>query len=92
MKFSIAALFLATAASAHYVFPSISYGGQTTQDWEYVRKADNFQSNGPVTDVKSGAMTCYQATMNAGSTKTMEVKAGSTINFNARSSITHPGP
>ncbi|KEZ42240.1 hypothetical protein SAPIO_CDS6094 [Scedosporium apiospermum] len=91
MKFCLASFLLATAASAHYVFPSISYDGQKTQDWEYVRKTNNFQSNGPVTNVQSPEMTCYQTTMNAATTKTMAVKAGSTVNFNARASISHPG-
>lgn len=91
MKFVYAAALLASVANAHYVFPSISYNGKSTADWEYVRQTNNFQSNGPVTNVQGPEMTCYQTTMNAANTKTLDVTAGSTINFNARASISHPG-
>ncbi|KAF4844675.1 Endo-beta-1,4-glucanase D [Colletotrichum siamense] len=70
---------LASLASAHYVFPSVTYNGKTTQDWEVVRKTANYQSNGPVTDVTSQQMTCYQlAPGNEGAT-VLDVTAGSTI-------------
>ncbi|KAK1483466.1 fungal cellulose binding domain-containing protein [Colletotrichum cuscutae] len=79
MKFSAAVLVLASLASAHYVFPSVTYNGKTTNDWEVVRKTTNFQSNGPVTDVTSSQMTCYQlAPGNEGAT-VLDVTAGSTI-------------
>ncbi|KAI8235838.1 Transcription elongation factor SPT5 [Colletotrichum sp. SAR 10_99] len=61
------------------VFPSVTYNGKTTQDWEVVRKTANYQSNGPVTDVTSQQMTCYQlAPGNEGAT-VLDVTAGSTI-------------
>jgi len=72
------------------VFPAISYNGQNTQDWQYVRRTNNYQSNSPVTDVSSQEMTCYQSGTTA-APATMDVKAGTTINFNARASISHPG-
>ncbi|KAK7451597.1 fungal cellulose binding domain-containing protein [Colletotrichum acutatum] len=79
MKIPSAALILASLASAHYVFPSVTYNGKTTNDWEVVRKTTNFQSNGPVTDVTSSQMTCYQlAPGNEGAT-VLDITAGSTI-------------
>lgn len=63
-----------------------------TGAWEMVRKTKNFQSNGPVTDVKSADMTCYQAAAGNEGAKIMNVTAGSTVTFNAKASITHPGP
>ncbi|KAL2881236.1 hypothetical protein SGCOL_003527 [Colletotrichum sp. CLE4] len=92
MKIHAAALILASVVSAHYVFPSVTYNGKTTNDWEVVRKTTNFQSNGPVTDVTSSQMTCYQlAPGNEGAT-VLDVTAGSTIGYNAKASISHPGP
>ncbi|KAH0422843.1 hypothetical protein CcaCcLH18_12577 [Colletotrichum camelliae] len=70
---------LASLASAHYIFPSVTYHGKTTEDWAVVRKTTNYQSNGPVTDVASQQMTCYQlAPGNEGAT-VLDVTAGSTI-------------
>lgn len=37
-------------------FPSLS--GE--QSWQSVRQTANFQSNGPVTDVQSEAIRCYE--------------------------------
>ena len=42
------------------LFPSVTYNGQASSDWQYVRETANHYSNGPVTDVTSGNMTCYQ--------------------------------
>lgn len=61
-------------------------------DWANVRKTTNYQSNGPVTDVTSSAMTCYQlAAGNEGAT-TVNVQAGSSVSYNIKASISHPGP
>jgi hypothetical protein len=54
---------------------------------------ENRYSHGPVTDVGSEAMTCYE--INPGSTsaaKTLAVTAGSTISFTVDTSVGHPGP
>jgi hypothetical protein len=69
-------------------FPSV---GDST-DWEYVRTTANHYSNGPVTDVKSDAILCYQLAAGAEGAKTLEVTAGQTLAYNAKASITHPGP
>lgn len=61
-------------------------------DWANVRKTTNYQSNGPVTDVTSSAMTCYQlAPGNEGAT-TVNIQAGSTVKYNVKASVSHPGP
>ncbi|KAJ0339455.1 hypothetical protein COL922a_004377 [Colletotrichum nupharicola] len=70
---------LASLASAHYVFPSVTYNGKTTQDWEVVRKTTNYQSNGPVTDVTSQQMTCYQLALGNEGATVLDVTTGSTI-------------
>ncbi len=57
-----------------------------------MRKASNYQSNGPVTDVSSKAMTCYQLAPGSEGAKTMNVTAGDTVGYVATASITHPGP
>lgn len=115
---------LSTNATPLDVFPSVSYNGQTTGDWEYVRQTDNFvrapcprTSRKRLTNTKvakqwararrpvrphdgnnitlypetAGANTkeCYQSNMQG--SETLDVQAGTTINFNARASISHPG-
>jgi hypothetical protein len=57
-----------------------------------VRTTANHYSNGPVTDVKSDAMLCYELSAGTGAPKTLEVTAGSTLLYNAKASISHPGP
>ncbi|CCF32856.1 fungal cellulose binding domain-containing protein [Colletotrichum higginsianum] len=91
MKFIIV-VSLALYASAHYAFPSVTYNGKTTQDWEVIRKTANFQSSGPVTDVTSSQMTCYQLAPGSQGAKVLDVTAGSTLAYNVRASISHPGP
>jgi plastocyanin len=54
-------------------------------------KAANYQSNGPVTDVSSSAIRCYELSPGTAS-QTYTVNAGDTVGFTAASSISHPGP
>ena len=61
-----------------------------TSDWEVVRKTANFQSNGPVTNVNSDAIRCYQAGA-GGSTGVFKAKAGGSISWSANPNIYHPG-
>ncbi|CAI6335946.1 unnamed protein product [Periconia digitata] len=89
MKF-LAATLLAATASAHYTFPALVVDGKATNQWQYVRKTTNFQSNGPVTDVTSSQIRCYELSPGTGA-ETYEVAAGSTIGFTAQTSISHPG-
>jgi len=86
------ALLASSVAQAHYTFPHISYNGVTTQDWEYVRETTNHYSNGPVQDVTSSQMTCYQLASGNEGAKTMNVTAGSTVQYAVSPDITHPGP
>jgi hypothetical protein len=51
MKSFLALLAAVATASAHYTFPALIADGKTTDQWQYVRKTTNYQSNGPVTDV-----------------------------------------
>ncbi|KAL2151216.1 hypothetical protein VTH82DRAFT_6314 [Thermothelomyces myriococcoides] len=89
MKLSATIAVLAAAlAEAHYTFPSIA----NTPDWEYVRITTNFQSNGPVTDVYSDQIRCYERNPGTGAPSIYNVTAGTTLNYNAKASISHPGP
>ncbi|TKW57823.1 putative endo-beta-1,4-glucanase D [Colletotrichum tanaceti] len=91
MKFLVV-VSLVPYASAHYIFPSVTYNGKTMQDWEFVRKTANFQSNGPVTDVTSSQMTCYQLAPGSQGAKVLDVTAGSILGYNVKASVSHPGP
>ncbi|KAL2133818.1 hypothetical protein VTI74DRAFT_1624 [Chaetomium olivicolor] len=89
MKLSVSvALLVSALAEAHYTFPSIA----NTADWQYVRTTTNFQSNGPVTDVNSDQIRCYERNPGTGARGIYNVTAGQTIAYNAKASISHPGP
>ncbi|KZV64983.1 lytic polysaccharide monooxygenase [Peniophora sp. CONT] len=93
MRSAILALTASLAtASAHYTFPSLLSQGATTSPWENVRRTDNYQSNGPVTDVTSAAFRCYDTTTKATAT-TLNVAAGQQIGFvvGDGGTIYHPG-
>ncbi|KZV75934.1 hypothetical protein PENSPDRAFT_680660 [Peniophora sp. CONT] len=68
------------SASAHYTFPSLLYQGATTTPWLNIRRTDNWQTNGPVTDVSSAAFRCYDTTTQATATP-LSVAAGQEIGF-----------
>lgn len=81
------ALFVAGAQAApHYTFPNLA----GTSAWSSVRQTANFQSNGPVTDVNSEAIRCYQRAP-GGAPDTTQVKAGGQITWVANPNIYHPG-
>ena len=61
-------------------------------EWETIRITENHYSHGPVTDVTSSSMTCYERDVGTGAAKTVAVKAGGTVTFTVDSSIGHPGP
>jgi hypothetical protein len=88
MKFSVAIALLVSAVEAHYTFPSIG----NSADWQYVRTTANFQSNGPVTNVNSPDIRCYERNRGAGANGVLNVTAGQSIPYNAKASISHPGP
>ncbi|KAI1465365.1 glycoside hydrolase family 61 protein [Daldinia caldariorum] len=91
MKAVAAILALVAAVEAHYTFPALIANGAATNKWEYVRKTTNYQSNGPVTDVSSEQLRCYQLAPGNEGAKTMTVAAGSTVGFTADGSVSHPG-
>ncbi|KAL5115959.1 hypothetical protein ACEQ8H_006181 [Pleosporales sp. CAS-2024a] len=82
----------ASTASAHYTFPALFVGSNVTQAWEYVRKTTNYQSNGPVTDVTSDQIRCYELSPGTAAANTYTVNAGDSIGMTAMTSISHPGP
>ncbi|CAN8101607.1 unnamed protein product [Discula destructiva] len=88
MRYSIAIASLGAALTqAHYTLPSINNGAQ----WENVRKTANHYSNGPVTDVSSPEMTCYQLSSGYGDTTTADVQAGTSVTYNVSPDLFHPG-
>ncbi|KAJ3575871.1 hypothetical protein NP233_g815 [Leucocoprinus birnbaumii] len=93
MKLSVAlTLFAAQLATAHYTFPDLIANNTVSSDWQYVRITANHYSNGPVTDVTSDAIRCYELdSTSAGQTGTATVAAGSTVGFKADNTMGHPG-
>jgi hypothetical protein len=91
MKCFLSLLALATSAAAHYTFPELVINGRGTGQWTHVRKTANFQSNGPVTDVSSSAIRCYEVAPGT-TAQTYNVNAGDTVGFTAVSDVGHPGP
>ncbi|KAG8898295.1 hypothetical protein FRC01_010960, partial [Tulasnella sp. 417] len=93
MKLTISAGLLALASqlvTSHYTFPDLVVGSTVTADYQYVRMTDNHYSRGPVTDVTSPLMKCYETTT-ASTTSTYTVAAGTTIGFKADQGLYHPG-
>ncbi|KAF3004261.1 hypothetical protein E8E13_008141 [Curvularia kusanoi] len=85
---TLLAALAANTVSAHYTFPALS----GTSDWSSVRKTANFQSNGPVTDVSSQALRCYELSPGSGASSTTSVAAGSSVTFKVAPNLFHPGP
>ncbi|KAG5649621.1 hypothetical protein H0H81_002800 [Sphagnurus paluster] len=73
-------------------FPGLIVNGTVTADWQYVRMTENHWSNGPVTDVKSSAIRCYELdSTSATSAGIATVVAGSTVGFKVDNTMGHPG-
>ncbi|KAJ9161089.1 Glycoside hydrolase family 61 protein [Coniochaeta hoffmannii] len=93
MKLNTALVILqAVATQAHYTFPKSVLSGTTSAEWENIRETENHFSHGPVQDVTSSAMTCYELSPGTGAPKVSSVTAGSTFTFAVDPSIQHPGP
>jgi hypothetical protein len=92
MKFAYVAAALGSVAQAHYTIPRVSANGVSTGDWQAVRKAANYQSNGPVTDVSSAQMTCYELSPGSKTSGVLDVRAGGSITMGTSPAIFHPGP
>lgn len=69
-------------------FPSVG----NSADWQYVRTTANFQSNSPVPSISTDAIRCYERDAGKGAPSILNVTAGQTLNYNAKASISHPGP
>ncbi|KAK4095734.1 lytic polysaccharide monooxygenase [Parathielavia hyrcaniae] len=89
---STVALLAATGVNAHYIFDKTKVNGVTSAQWETIRITENHYSHGPVQDVNSAKMTCYERDVGTGAPKTVAVQAGGTVTFTVGSSIGHPGP
>lgn len=68
-------------------FPKLS----GTSDWSSVRQTANFQSNGPVTNVNSEEIRCFERNAGQGASSITSVKAGGQISWTVAPSIYHPG-
>ncbi|EIM81969.1 uncharacterized protein STEHIDRAFT_161323 [Stereum hirsutum FP-91666 SS1] len=95
---SFAALFAAAAlaiqASAHYTWPGLISSGATSSDWDYVRETNNYEDLGPMTDVTSDDVRCYDTAMSGTTASTASVAAGDTIGLTVHgnpSNLYHPG-
>src|SRR5687767_1668641 len=73
-------------------FPHVIYNGETSAEWEYVRKTENYQSHGPLTDTSSSKMGCYQLAAGSEGASTLTVSAGDEVGFALDPQIQHPGP
>ncbi|KAK4450406.1 putative endo-beta-1,4-glucanase D [Podospora aff. communis PSN243] len=92
MKFSISLLLAAAGANAHYTFTRTVYNGVQSAEWETVRLTENRYSHGPITDVNSQMMTCYELNPGTPAPKTLSVTAGSNVSFVVDTNVGHPGP
>ncbi|TEB37990.1 glycoside hydrolase family 61 protein [Coprinellus micaceus] len=84
----VTALSLATLVTSHYTFPQLLVDGTPTGEWVNVRRTDNFNSNGPVTDVTSVDFRCYNQVTGA-TASTARVAAGSKVGFKANQAVYH---
>lgn len=78
---------MALSASAHYTLPKVNGGS----DWQHVRRADNWQSNGFVDSITGPQIRCFQRST-AGASASLNVTAGGTVTYNASPNVYHPGP
>ncbi|KAH6667084.1 endoglucanase II [Plectosphaerella plurivora] len=92
MKSAATLLALASAASAHYVFRQIEIDGQGTSDWQIIRQTANFETHGPVEDVTSELLTCYELNPDGHGATTLNAQAGATVSVTSSPAIFHPGP
>ncbi|KAI1171719.1 lytic polysaccharide monooxygenase [Nemania sp. FL0916] len=89
---SITSFVLFGAACAHYTFPGLIYEGKVAADWTYVRQTTNYNSHGPVQDVTSEQLRCYELTAGTGAPDIQTVAPGDNVGFRVDPDIEHPGP
>lgn len=75
-------------------FPAVTIGGQSTSNWEVIRQTANHQSTGPIEDVSSRLMSCYELNTSGpwSDTGVLNVQAGDSVSFTSSPAIFHPGP
>jgi hypothetical protein len=88
MKSFALLLALATAAQAHYNFPSMNGAA----GWSNVRQWTNYYSFTPVNNVASEDIRCNVNGSTTSAASTLSVVAGSTITWSANPDVYHPGP
>ncbi|AEO67662.1 8d7f3242-1f91-4346-b7af-e6c1127ffff5 [Thermothielavioides terrestris] len=86
------ALLAAAGAQAHYTFPQTDINGQLSGEWVTIRETTNHYSHGPVTDVTSDQIRCYELNPGTPAPQIATVQAGGTVTFTVDPSIQHPGP
>lgn len=84
--------FLALNRNAIDTYPQSIFAGTESAEWETIRETENHWSHGPVQDVTSSSMTCYELSPGTGAPKIVSVTAGSKFTFTVDPSISHPGP
>ena len=73
------------------MFPSLVSDGTATGEWEYVRQWTGYHTNGPVATVDTLDIRCNKDGSTGGKAETLDVAAGSSLGFTAKSSVSHPG-
>ncbi|KAK0610350.1 glycoside hydrolase [Bombardia bombarda] len=87
------AVLAAAGVQAHYTFPKSAVSASAlSPEWESIRTTENHYSHGPVQDVTSAAMTCYELSPGTPAPKTAAITAGSNFTFSVDTTIGHPGP
>ncbi|KAF2219269.1 cellulose-growth-specific protein [Elsinoe ampelina] len=85
---------LCATASAHYAFPTTTFNGVTSQNWQYIRQTEHGgltdNTNGPA-DMNGVQGACFQGSVK-GAPEVLTVNAGSQISFNANNNMGHVGP
>ncbi|KAK6513168.1 hypothetical protein TWF506_009333 [Arthrobotrys conoides] len=69
-----------------HIFPALILNGQATGDWQYVKKAANVNSRGPIEDVNFEALV-----PTAPKAATADVASGSKVGFRVASRISYSG-
>jgi hypothetical protein len=72
-------------------FPYLIADNQVSGEWEYVRRTANKWSHGPVTDVTSRQIRCYEE-QGRPPADVKGVTAGSTVGFKLQAPVQHIGP
>ncbi|KAI9147202.1 putative endo-beta-1,4-glucanase D [Paramyrothecium foliicola] len=83
--------FFAVPASIWDFFPKTIVNGVKSNDWQYVRETANNPQSGPVEDVSSTLMRCYEKPGRPAAA-VQTVAAGSRFGFTSSASMGHPGP